>query len=232
MTEPGPIAGARLLLRGASHATLATLTPEGAPFVSFVAMATDAQGAPLFLLSDLARHTRHLKADARASLLIDGTAGHADRLTGARLTLSGMVEPCGTEMRRRYLACHPEAAMLLDLADFRFYRMTVRDGHQVAGFGHIDTILPDDLLVPEDVASAVAAIEASAIEHMHEDHADAVALLGADQNARFTAIDADGLVVQSGDRARHVPFAARLSAAGDLRSAVVEVIGQIGRKSE
>ena len=81
---------ARELLRRADRAVLATrLGPEGWPYASLVLLAVDHDAAPLLLLSDLAEHSRALAADARLSLLVDGTAGHADPLTGPRLTLLG-----------------------------------------------------------------------------------------------------------------------------------------------
>ena len=68
----------RGLMRGLPRAALGTLEAEGgAPYVSLVMVALDHDASPLLLLSDLADHTRNLKADPRASLLFDGTAGQA-----------------------------------------------------------------------------------------------------------------------------------------------------------
>ncbi len=56
---------AKRLLRSIRSAALATLTPDGDPFASLVAVATMPDGAPILLLSGLAAHTRHLAADGR-----------------------------------------------------------------------------------------------------------------------------------------------------------------------
>jgi len=233
MTEAGPIAGARALLRNTRHASLATLTDEGHPFVTLVAVATDRRGAPLMLLSDLARHTRHLKRSGRASLLLDGTAGQDDRLTGPRLTLTGEVAACGDpELPDRYLACHPEAALLLSMADFRVYRFEIEDGHQVAGFGRIDPIVRDDLLVAPELAESLGAAEASVIGHMMADHADAVALMaGGNADARIVAIDADGVSIAAGRHSWRVDFGERLSSPSLLRAAIVQIVRQIRSNS-
>ena len=75
---PGSIGWeARKLLRGARSASLGT-TVDGQPFVSLVAPATAPDGSVLLLLSTLAEHTRHLRADARCSLLIAGPAADAN----------------------------------------------------------------------------------------------------------------------------------------------------------
>ena len=65
------IADAKRLMRTARTAALATLDPaSGAPLTTLVGVASDFDGAPLFLMSTLARHTQHLAADPRASVLL------------------------------------------------------------------------------------------------------------------------------------------------------------------
>ena len=233
MTEPGPIAGARRLLREQRFGTLATLTPDGAPFASLVGCATDSRGAPILLLSDLAVHTRNVKLDGRVSLLLDGSCDSASRLMGERLSVSGRLAPCSAdEVRRRYLARHPDAAMLLDMADFRFYRLSVEHAHQVAGFGKIDQFAPDDLLVPTALADELDALAPSAIDHMHADHADAVCLMaGGDSDAVIVGIDADGMNLIQGHHPVRIMFAARLSSIEGLRESITEVVRQIRRNS-
>ena len=120
---------------------------DGVPFVSLVLTAPDADGSPLLLLSDLAQHSRNLKSDARVSLLYDATAGSTDPLTGARLTVQGLIQQCDdTTARQRYLAHHPRASRYDGFIDFRLYRVTVERGHFIAGFGRIDWIDGVDLL--------------------------------------------------------------------------------------
>ena len=85
-------AQARRLVRGADKASLATLmSDDGGPYASMVMIATDHPGFPLLLVSELAQHTRNIKASGRASILVDGTAGHQNPLTGPRLTLIGTI---------------------------------------------------------------------------------------------------------------------------------------------
>ena len=71
---PGPISAS--LMRSLDRATLSTgmAGQDGWPYGSFVMVAVDQDGSPV-LLSDLAEHTANLKADARVSLLFDGTTG-------------------------------------------------------------------------------------------------------------------------------------------------------------
>ena len=60
---------ARTLVAQISIGTLCTLAldPEGYPYGSFVTVAFD-DGNPIFLISELAEHTKNLERDPRASL--------------------------------------------------------------------------------------------------------------------------------------------------------------------
>lgn len=141
--QPGAVV--RRLMRAARHAALATALARdasGRPYVSLVLVAGARDGSPILLLSDLADHSRNLKAEPRAALLFDGTAGRADPLTGPRASVLGRMEPVGDEAAARhgkalFLARHPGAAAYADFTDFRLYRMTVESAHLVAGFGRI-----------------------------------------------------------------------------------------------
>jgi heme oxygenase (biliverdin-IX-beta and delta-forming) len=133
---------ARALLERERFGVLATLATRraGWPFASIAPYGLDAEGEPLFLLSDLAEHTRNLQADARASLLVqEPTEG--DPQAAARLTLLGLVRPTEAdgEAREQYFRTHPEAAAYLEL-DFRFYRMEVDQARFIAGFGDMGWI--------------------------------------------------------------------------------------------
>ena len=144
MRQPEPAgsaaADAAKLLREARTAALATLDlASGAPYVSLVTVALDADGAPLLLLSKLARHTANLDADPRVSLLFT-PAGRApgDPLATARVTVMGRIEPTASATARsRFLARHPEAEMYASFADFRFFALHVQSAHFIGGFGRI-----------------------------------------------------------------------------------------------
>jgi putative heme iron utilization protein len=110
----------------------------GHPYASLVMLAWEEAGlTPLLLLSDLADHTRNLKADPAASLLLDGTEGLAEPLTGPRLTLLGRLEAADPALKQRYAERHPGSRRYLDFKDFNLYRLVPAAAHFVAGFGRI-----------------------------------------------------------------------------------------------
>jgi heme iron utilization protein len=154
------VAALRRVLAGERDGVLATLSARhpGWPFASLAPYALDARGEPILLLSDLAEHTRNLRADARASLFVQDRAqpdpapdpGQAQ--AGARLTLLGRVEPVAADAlaaaRDAYLARHPQAAAYLALADFHLYRLRVHAARFIAGFGDMGWIEGDALRTP------------------------------------------------------------------------------------
>ena len=141
---------ARALLRGTRTAALATLDASGAPFASYVTIAPAADRSPLMLLSRLAVHTVNLQRDPRASLLlVREPPQSSERLTAARLTLTGQVlRDEDPESARLFLACHPDAARYSGFTDFSVYRFSIAAGHLVAGFGRIVSMTADQLRDP------------------------------------------------------------------------------------
>lgn len=177
-----PATLARRLVRSSDRATLATTRRPGddqggSPYAALVLIAVDQDASPVLLISGLAEHTKDLAQDDRASLLIDGTAGLDEPLTGPRVTLVGRVRRTDEPRHRtRFLARHPGAALYADFKDFGFYRMTVERAHLVGGFGRIHWIDGAPLLDPPADAGALVEREADIVGHMNHDHADAVAL--------------------------------------------------------
>jgi putative heme iron utilization protein len=224
-----PVAAARRVLRLAATGSLATLDGEGYPFASLVTVATTIEGEPLFLLSDLAVHTRNLKRDQRASVLLVAPGGEAgDPLAGARLTVTGrLVADSDPAHRRRFLARHEESEGYTTLSDFNFYRLDVASSHLVAGFGRIVDLARDQLLVDMSDYAALTESEEGAVEHMNDDHADALALYATrllgmpDGNWQATGADPDGLDLRAGPLRARLDFPDKVRNGGDLRAVLV-----------
>jgi putative heme iron utilization protein len=223
-----PAALGRRLLRGQGRAALAT-SLRGAPYVSLVLVAADLDASPLLLLSDLAQHSRNIAFDPRISLLLDGTAGYPDPLTGPRLTVVGQAEAVDDPRRlARFTAHHPTSSSYSGFADFRLYRVTIERGHLVAGFGRIHRIEARDLLFASD-AGALAAAEPAILKHMNEDHKEAIAdyaqrLLGQSGTGWvMTGIDPEGIDLRCGGDIARLDFAAPVLTPQAARAALVEL---------
>jgi putative heme iron utilization protein len=131
----------RAFLEGERHGILATLSArrDGWPFASVPSYALTQSGDPLLLLSDLAEHTRNLRAEPRASLLVQDQTSLEDPQAGALVTLLGMVEAVASAdlaiARAAYVARHPESAGYLAMGDFHLYVLHVREARFIGGFG-------------------------------------------------------------------------------------------------
>jgi putative heme iron utilization protein len=206
----------RALLRATDRATLATFLARDAtgwPYASLVLLAVDHDASPLLLISDLADHARNLAADARVSLLLDGTSEYPNPLAGPRATVLGRAERRDeARLLSRFLARHPDARQYASFADFRLYRVAIDRAHLVAGFGRIHWI--DGAGVRFDTAQArvLTAAEADIVAHMNGDHADAIALIARhilcmDGDAwHMTGLDPEGCDLRMGGKTARVAF--------------------------
>ncbi|MBF0677555.1 MAG: HugZ family protein [Devosia sp.] len=224
---------AKTIIRTARHGAIATLDPKtGAPQVTRVGVSTDFDGAPILLISGLAAHFPALRTDPRCSLLL-GETGKGDPLAHARITIAAeakFIERDSTDHPRlyaRYLAHQPKAKLYADLGDFRFVRLEPISASFNGGFGKAFAMTPADLLSSAD--PALAAAEARALEHMNEDHAEAV-----DIYARFyakapggkwvlTGIDAEGIDLALGDGTRRIWFEKPLTVPQDMHLTLVQM---------
>ena len=225
---------ARALARRAFKGSLATIDRANRyPYASLITLATDASGAPTFLISTLARHTANLAADARASVLIDETSALADPLQGARVTLYGRAEPISDEgLKRRFLARHPEAAFYAGFPDFALWRLDVEGAHYIGGFGRIFDLTPAELVLSLDGAENLIEAEPGIIAHMNADHADALelyatSLAGASGSGwRMTGIDPEGFDIVRDGEARRIWFAERTVTPDAARKELVRLAAE------
>jgi len=235
-TDDEAIRQARTLIRRARYGAIATLDPkDGSPIATRTATATDIDGAPLILVSRLSAHTGALDADPRCSLLL-GEPGKGDPLAHPRITLACRAQRLerGSEAQlraaRRYLARHPKAALYADFPDFGYFRLDPVSASLNGGFGKAYALTRAQLLSEPAVSAALAQSEAGAVEHMNDDHADAISIYarayaGApDGKWRLTGIDPDGIDIADGDDVRRVLFPAPLADASQMRVALVELV--------
>jgi heme oxygenase (biliverdin-IX-beta and delta-forming) len=215
---------ARRLLRSARVGTLAS-TADGQPFASLVTPACAADLTLLLLLSDLSEHTRHLRAEARCSVLVAGAPEGANPQTAPRVTVTGLAAPSRDPgLKARYLALHPYAALYADFADFSLWTIRPLGGLYVGGFARAARLRAADL-APE--AGAVAAIEAAAdgiMTHCNTDHPDALAAIARAPGAwRMVAVDTDGCDLAAGELVVRIPWSAPVADPGGVRAELVRL---------
>jgi len=198
----------RRLARSADRAALASTLADGRPYISLVLLAWDFDGAPLLLLSDLAEHSRNLARDSRQALLIDGTSGLADPLTGPRASLIGKAEPIRDHrLLARFLARHPSAETYAGFADFKLYRVALERAHFVAGFGRIAWIEAKHLVLAGDF-SALAEAQGAILAAMNGDRQGEIErILKQGSGWRMTGLDPEGADFRRAGETARVDFA-------------------------
>ncbi|MCC5978276.1 MAG: HugZ family protein [Salinarimonas sp.] len=232
---------ARTLLRTTRAGALASLDPAGGhPLATLVSLATDIDGAPLMLLSQLSAHRTNLECDPRASLLL-AAQGKGDPLAHPRLSLIGRVSRIddanqAKRARSRFLARHPKAKLYADFTDFGWFRMDVERGHLNGGFARAAALTRADLILDLSGAEALIAAHDGAVAHMNEDHADALTLYAtrlADPGQaaggvwRTTGLDPEGIDLACGDRCTRLPFPVPVTTPDTLRT----ILADLARKA-
>jgi putative heme iron utilization protein len=135
-----------------STIVLGTAAPDGTPDASVAATLLGADGAFVIYVSGLAAHTRHLRANPRASvLLIDPETTPGNPLARRRLTFACAAEPVArdsTPHAEMVSAFRQKFGATIDvmapLPDFQFFRLLPQTGRVVAGFGAAFEVNPRD----------------------------------------------------------------------------------------
>lgn len=209
------VADAKRLLRQSRTASLATLDPEtGAPLTTLVGVASDFDGAPIFLMSTLARHTRHIASDPRVSVLLAEQPLRGDPLNHPRITLNGPIKRApDPRVRLRYLQRNPKAKLYADFGDFAFFRLVIESVHFNGGFGRAAALEPADIFAPRDGETALVEAEARLVDWVNRLGDEALARLAGSRKVgrpawRAVGLDAEGVDLAAGGRVGRVQFVA------------------------
>ncbi len=237
-TDADAIRLAKTLIRTGISGSLATLDPEtGRPIATRVGLSTDIDGVPVILVSRLSAHTPALHADPRSSLLI-GSIGKGDPLAHARITIAtdarAIPRDSADHMRieARYLTHQRKARLYAALPDFQYFRLEPQSASLNGGFGRAYALSRADLICDYPQNEELAAAEASALEHMNNDHAEAIDLYarhyaGAPSGDwELVGVDAEGIDIVCGDDRRRVFFELPLVSAHDMHMTLVRMAKQ------
>jgi hypothetical protein len=183
-------------------------------------------GSLLLLLSRLSEHTRHLMADPRCSVMVNGAAESANPQTTPRVTVTGLAEVVDdAALKARYLAVHPYAALYADFGDFATWRIVPAAGLLVGGFARAFRLKAADLAPDAEAMAAVLASEPGILAHCNGDHPDALAAIaGSAGDWRMVTADVDGFDLAVGEKVARFAWPAPVKDAGDVRRALVRMV--------
>lgn len=239
--EPGerrtPAEEARTLLAHQTVGTLATLSEDGTPWASMIVFGTIPEdGAPVIFVSTLAEHGRNLERDQRGSIMVAAPITHPDPLQCGRVTLAGRFEkPEGAreeQARAAAYAAMPYGRTYAKFGDFSLWVLNVDRVRWVGGYGIMGS--DDAAAYREAEVDPTAPNAQHAIEHLNDDHADALLVIAQrlagypdGTAATCTGIDRYGMdlsiATPRGTAPARVGFAERATEPGGLRMATVEL---------
>ena len=201
---------AKRLLRTARTGALATLD-AGRPLTTLIGVASDWDGAPLFLMSDLSQHTKNIGLDPRVSLLLTSEGGRGDPLNHPRITLNGAVRRReGDDGRDRYVRRNPKAKLYVNFADFSLRRLDIESVHFNGGFGRAEKLTVEDVSTFGDPAALIVAQDdlLARTETLGDEVIARLVGGGSARSFRPVGLDAEGLDLSRGGEVARVAFEA------------------------
>lgn len=201
---------ARDLVRARHHGVLSTLSKRegGWPFGSVVPYGLSARGEPILYLARIAEHYRNIDADERVSLLVhDGAEleGQDVQVRG-RATLMGRARRVPAEdlddAWARYRARLPQAESYSRTHGFELFVVALEKVRYIGGFGKIFWLDHDRFLL-DPAKDPLRDVAAMVIEHMNQDHRDALLTYCqafaelSPAEARLVGVDAFGMDVEA-----------------------------------
>lgn len=146
--DPTPAQGAVALMKQGAGGVLATIKGTG-PYTSSTPFVIDAEGRPLIFISDLARHTKNIKANPSVSMIVNKPDSDGSYFNGSRCTMGGKMQKITDEKeiadaKKRYFGKYKEAEDYAEFADFNFFRLEYDDIYYIGGFGDINVVTPEE----------------------------------------------------------------------------------------
>lgn len=211
-----------------------TLDIEGYPFGSVVPFCLNDKNQIILLISDIAQHTKNIKENPKTSLTLHNT--DQDNIQkGWRLTIAGDVTLAPDSevdaIAARYERHFPESAKYHRVHDFKFYLLTPKKCRYINGFGEIHWVDYDMILAPTPFDSAT---EARIINHMNEDHQDALLLfletrinITKPEKVRMTHVDQYGFTVAHDETMVRFSFDKEATSPTDIRVFLVDMVNNV-----
>ena len=252
-------------LEDVHHGTLCTISNvegiEGFPYGSIVPFAIDRDGHPYILVAEIAAHTKNLLNSSKSCLFISHPEPSGDPQSHWRASIIGnfsrIVSPSRVNelspeklehsiqipeeeeenMLVRYCQRVPQAESYLKTHNFFFWKMNnIERVRYIAGFGKICWIEGDEFIQAVS-DSEIEEIKHSAVEHMNEDHEDAMITICEGihkfkpKSIKITDLDSGGIMMASEEPKKSVytSFNKRIKA-DDLRIEIVNLVKEARSK--
>ena len=223
------------LLRRRRFGTLATASArhEQWPFASIMPYGFMADGSVIIYVANIAEHTANLKANPRASLFVHPDVPEGDDAqVHARLTLMVQAQPVDPEAAAdawaRYVCRLPDARGYVKAHEFELWCLRPVRARYIGGFGRIYW-LDKSAFTHDPAQDALRESAAGIVEHMNDDHRDAMALLcethfkHAPETVEMVGVDQFGFDVLADQRRWRFEFS-ETATSDSVRRLMVEMV--------
>ncbi len=185
-SEKNPSKDAKDLILAHQHATLCTILHveseakgDGFPFGSVTPYDVQEDGRLIIAISTISQHYRNLRHNPRGSFFISERHGNVDPQAHARASVLGEFSEVQADelesIRSSYLTRFPKSAARTLAHDFLYFQCKPLRIRWIGGFGEITWVSADDYF--SQAFDMVSYQSSAIIEHMNEDHQDAMAEL-------------------------------------------------------
>ena len=201
----------------------------GYPFGSVVPFYLNPAGDAIIYISDIALHTRNIKANEKVSLTIFDPSMDDSQANG-RVTLMGdCARIDADEVKAQYFRLFPQAKDYEKMHDFHFYAIRAQRIRYIGGFGKIHWI---DKTYWQVTEQGWHKSPDSIIRHMNDDHREAMQLIlkfytgETVENPSMHSVFPEGMHCGSRDRIWFIPFNKLCETALDVRQALVALTNE------
>ena len=223
---------ARKLLYEQDYGILSTISTEievkNYPFGSVTPYCIDNSGQVIILVSNIAEHTKNMKANSRVSLtILEKITGNGNVQAQGRLTYVGTAEPISeseySKISQKYLRYFPEAAHYFETHPFTFYRISLVKARFIGGFGKIFWLYPEQLCKANPFSNET---EIFILEHMNADHTGAIKhyfklykdiILSSTEQPALVGVDMEGFDVLMNRHKHRFYFPESVTSSGQAR---------------
>ena len=218
------IQAARQLFLREDFGVLSTISVDvpGYPFGSVTPYCADDHCRPVVYISYIAQHTKNIIANSKVSLtVVESKFGSNDVQAQGRLTCiadARRLDGDETRIYERYFRYHPSAQQYQNTHDFGFFRLDPVRFRFIGGFGQIFWVEADEFTAMNPFSGSQ---EFRIIEHMNNDHADALKHYAGGKSARMIGIDGEGFDVQTTAGKLRIPFEQPVQNMEEARQALV-----------
>jgi len=214
---------ARRLLLSEGAGVLSTISQDvpGYPFGSVTPYCVDRQCQPVIYISHIAQHTKNILKDPRVCLTVLEGRGDGDVQAEGRITCladARLIEESESDVRDRYFRFFPATREYEQTHSFSFFRLDLVRVRFIGGFGRIFWLEPGEFKAPNPFSEVQ---ESRILQHMNQDHGDALRRFADGVDATMVGIDAEGFDLLADGRRVRRPFATPVHNLEDARQALV-----------